>query len=186
MKFEDAQKDMNFSYYGGGTGVLVSGIVWSLAGLVALLHTEVASMLTLFIGGMFIFPAGMLIAKMLKRPGKHLPQNPLGKLAIESTLILFVGLFLAYCVARLKIEWFYPIMLLTIGVRYLVFNTLYQLKTYWLLGVILMVSGMLCILLDADFMLGAFIGGITEIIFSFIILQQSKASVSTPISHPDS
>ena len=32
MKFEDAQKDMNFSYFGGGTGVLVSGLVWCIAG----------------------------------------------------------------------------------------------------------------------------------------------------------
>ena len=28
MKFEEAQKDMDFSYFGGGTGVLVSGMVW--------------------------------------------------------------------------------------------------------------------------------------------------------------
>lgn len=177
MKFEDAQKDMNYSYFGGGTGVLVSGIVWCIAGFVALLHTDVGSMLTLFFGGMFIFPVAMLLAKLLKRPGKHQAENPLGKLAIESTIILFVGLFLAFSVARLKAEWFYPIMLLTIGVRYLLFNTLYQLKTYWLLGVVLMVSGMLCILFNAVFILGAFIGGITEIVFSLVILQQSKTLV---------
>lgn len=36
MKFEEAQQDMNFSYFGGGTGVLVSGLVWCIAGVVAL------------------------------------------------------------------------------------------------------------------------------------------------------
>jgi hypothetical protein len=28
MEFEDAQNDMNFSYFGGGTGVLISGLVY--------------------------------------------------------------------------------------------------------------------------------------------------------------
>lgn len=175
MNIEAAQKDMKFSYYGGGTGVLVSGLVWCIAGIVALFYSNYSSMLTLFFGGMLIFPIGMLLAKALKRPGKHKPENPLGKLALESTVILFVGLFLAFSVARLQVEWFYPIMLLTIGVRYLVFNTLYGIKAYWLLGAVLMFSGMFCILLGADFMVGAFIGGITELVFALIILKQSKA-----------
>ena len=174
MKFEEAQKDMNFAYFGGATGVLVSGLVWCIAGFVALLYSNQSSMLALFFGGMFIHPLGMLLAKMLKRPGKHNPENPLGKLALESTVIIFVGLFLAFCVAQIKIEWFYSIMLLAIGVRYLIFNTLYGTRTYWLLGACLMLSGALSIVLDANFILGAFIGGVTEIIFSLVIFNQSK------------
>ena len=174
MKFTAAQEDMNYAYLGGATGVLVSGVVWCIAGLVALMYSNLSSMLTLFFGGMLIFPLAMLLAKALKRPGTHNPNNPLGKLALESTVILFVGLFLAFFVAKLQVEWFYPIMLLTIGVRYLIFNTLYGLKTYWVLGAVLMFSGMICILLGADFMLGAFIGGVTEIVFSVVIFKQAK------------
>ena len=51
MKFEEAQQNMNFSYFGGGTGVLVSGLVWCIAGVVALLYSNQTSMLTLFIAG---------------------------------------------------------------------------------------------------------------------------------------
>ena len=51
MKFEEAQQDMNLSYFGGGTGVLVSGLVWCIAGVVALLYSNQTSMLTLFIAG---------------------------------------------------------------------------------------------------------------------------------------
>jgi hypothetical protein len=177
MKFEDAQKDMNFAYFGGGTGVLVSGLIWCIAGLVGLLYTNQYSMLTLFFGGMFIFPLSLLLAKMLKRPGNHDPRNPLSKLALESTILLFVGLFLAFIVAKLQVEWFYPIMLLTIGVRYLLFNTLYGIKIYWILGAILMFSGAACIILNADFIIGAFVGGITEILFSVIILNYSKKAL---------
>lgn len=177
MKFEDAQKDMNFSYFGGGTGVLVSGLVWCIAGSVALLYSNQLSMLTLFFGGMFIHPLATLLSKSLKRSGNHDPKNPLGKLALESTIILFVGLFLAFYIAKLQVEWFYPIMLMIIGVRYLVFNTLYGIKTYWILGILLMLSGMLCILLNANFVIGAFIGGVTEILFALVIFSQSKGLV---------
>ncbi|NMP32002.1 hypothetical protein HII17_10525 [Thalassotalea sp. M1531] len=174
MNIEQAQKDMSYAYFGGATGVLVSGLVWCIAGTVALTMTHLASMFTLFIGGMFIHPLAMLLSKLLNRPGNHDARNPLGKLALESTVILFVGLFIAFFVAKHQIEWFYPIMLLSIGVRYLIFNTLYGAKVYWLLGVILMISGVLCILLDANFAVGAFIGGITEVLVSLIIFTQSK------------
>jgi hypothetical protein len=40
-----------------------------------------------------------------------------------------------------------------------------------------MLAGVLCIVLNANFMLGAFIGGVTEIIFSIIIFKQSKDMV---------
>ena len=174
MNFAAAQKDLHQAYYGGGTGVLVSGVVWCVAGVVALLYSNQTSMLTLFFAGMLIHPLGLLLAKLLKRSGSHRADNPLAHLALESTVILFVGLFLAFVVAQLQVDWFYPIMLLIIGVRYLLFNTLYGSRIYWLLGMVLMLAGTLCIVLEADFMLGAFIGGITEIIFSVIILVQAK------------
>jgi cell division protein FtsX len=131
-------------------------------------------MFTLFIGGMFIHPLAMLLSKALKRPGKHDPQNPLGKLALESTIIVFVGLFLAFYVSKLQIEWFYPIMLMIIGVRYLIFQTIYGSKLYWALGAVLTLAGVYCILLGASFLIGAFIGGLTEILFAFAILHQSR------------
>jgi hypothetical protein len=37
-----------------------------------------------------------------------------------------------------------------------------------------MISGILCILSGDDFVIGAFIGGVTEIVFSFVIITQSK------------
>jgi len=74
---------------------------------------------TLFFGGMLIHPLSMLLSKLLKRPAKHRSENPLAKLAIESLGLLLVGLFLAFTVAKLQPDLFYPIILLTIGSRYL-------------------------------------------------------------------
>jgi hypothetical protein len=174
MNFKHAQNEMNLVYFGGFTGVLVSGLVWCIAGVVGLFYSHFTSMLTLFFGGMLIHPLGLLLVKILKRTGQHSSENPLAKLALESTFILFVGLFIAFSVAKLHVQWFYPIMLLIIGVRYLVFNTLYAAKIYWLLGAVLMIAGMLCMLFEVDFIIGAFIGGIVEIIFSGLIFHLSK------------
>ena len=173
MKFNEAQQNMQYSYFNGSLGVFISGIVWCIAGGVAIFSSNFHSMLALFFGGMFIHPLSILLAKALKRPGKHKATNPLGNLAIETTVILFVGLFLAFYVAKLKVEWFYPVMLLTIGVRYLMFNTLYGNKLYWILGASLMASGIGLILLEFSFVVGAFLGGIIEIAFSLIIFNQT-------------
>lgn len=68
-------------------------------------------------------------------------------------------------------------MLMIIGVRYLAFNTLYGVKTYWALGHVLILSGILCIFLGGHFVIGAFVGGITGFIFLLVIFMQSKDSV---------
>ena len=174
MNFEAAQENMKDAYYGGSTGVFASGLVWCLAGIVAIFSSQYNSMLTLFFGGMFIHPLGMLFSKILKRAGNHHSDNPLGKSALENTIIIFVGLFLAFSISQSHIEWFYPIMLMIIGARYMTFQTLYGLKIYWLLGAILMMSGVGGILLNTSFIVGAFVGGGLEVIFSFIILRQSS------------
>ena len=46
MNFKDAQKDMNFSYFAGAPGVLVSGLVWCIAAFVALLYSNQLSIFT--------------------------------------------------------------------------------------------------------------------------------------------
>ena len=176
MIFKAAQADMRYGFLNGAPGVFVSGLVWCIAGIASLLYSEQASMLTLFVGGMLIHPLAVLLSRAFKRPGKHRSDNPFAHLAIESTIILFVGLFLAFSIAQLKLNWFYPVMLLTIGVRYLLFNTLYGLKIYWLLGTVLMLGGVACMMLELSFAFAVFAGGLIEICFSFIIYLQSKDS----------
>ncbi len=174
MDFKLAQDDMRYSYFGGGTGVFASGLIWCIAGITALLYSNHISMWTLFFGGMFIHPLGMLFSRVLKRPGNHKSNNPLAVLALEGTIIIFVGLFLAFFVAKHQVEWFYPIMLMAIGVRYLTFNTLYGTKIYWFLGMTLVLSGMLCIMFETQFVTGAFIGGIAEVLLSLIIMYRAR------------
>jgi hypothetical protein len=181
MEFTESQTDMRKAYYSGATGVLASGVVWLIAGIVGTSFSSTLSMLTLFIGGMFIFPLSIIGAKLLGRSGKHASNNSLRHLAIESLAILFAGLFLAYCIAQYNVELFYPIMLLTIGSRYLAFQTLYGLRIYWLMGLLLMVVGISSTMLHLPFIYGAYIGGLIEVIFAMIIFLQSKVDVKAPL-----
>jgi hypothetical protein len=169
MNFKDAQQDMRQSYFGGASGVIVSGVVWLIAGIAALVTTERISVMSLFLGGMLIHPLAIVISKALKRSGKPKKENPLSALSLESTFLLFFGLFIAFAVFQIRPNWFYPILLLIIGGRYLIFSSIYGMRIYWILGMILALSGIVSIYLDLTFCKGAFIGGITEVVFACIV-----------------
>ena len=169
MSIADAQRDMRSGYYGGAPGVLASSVAWLVAGAVALLFSPVRAIWALFIGGMFIFPVGVLIAKLLGRAGTHSRGNPLGALAMETTVLLMVCLPLAFVAALYRIEWFFPAMLLAIGGRYFTFATLYGLRIFWALGGILMAVAFALVAVPMQPAVGAFAGGLIELAFAAIL-----------------
>ena len=176
MDIQAAQSDMRQAYFGGGAGVLASGLVWLSAGIVTFTSTTQISVLIFFFGGMCIHPLGIAISKVFKRTGQHRKGNPLASIAIESTVLLFVGLFLAYIVFQVEPNWFFPTMLMIIGARYTLFQTLYGIRTYWILGGLLILTGMACLMLSAPFYAGALLGGAVELIFAFVIMGGQKGN----------
>ena len=176
MEISHAQKDMREAYYDGATGAFISGLVWLAAGIVAMIISLKPAMATLFFGGMVIFPLSKLLSKALGRSGAHTKGNPLGKLAIESTFGLFMGLFIAFAVSLRLPEWFFSIMLIVIGVRYFVFSTVYGLRIYWVFAGVLCVSGVFCIILQYPSKFAALAGGIIEILFAIVIRVMAKRS----------
>lgn len=176
MNLDDAQKNMRDAYVGGGPGMLVSGIVWVIAGAVGQFVGVQAAVLTLFFGGMLIVPVSQQIDKQLGRAGAHEPGNPLSFLALEGTFLLFIGLFIAYMVVNIEPSFFFPIMLLIIGGRYLTFQTIYGMRLYWIIGGLLAVAGGLCLSFNAPFAWGGFIGGAIEIIGSIVIIRQTMSA----------
>jgi hypothetical protein len=170
MTISDAQKDMRASHVGGSGGMIVSGIVWLVAGIVSVTTTSLASVATLFFGGMTIYPLGVVVARMLGGSGQHQKNNPMATLALETTVLLYIGLFVAFSVYQQWPIWFFPIMLVTIGGRYVIFSTIYGMRLYWLLGAVLILAGGALILVDTAFPLGAFVGGGIEIVFGLLTL----------------
>ncbi|MEP4531919.1 MAG: hypothetical protein ABJ004_02455 [Cyclobacteriaceae bacterium] len=183
MNFGEAQKDMRDAYLSGSSGVLISSLVWLTAGIFAIFTTKQTSFIVFFIGGMFIHPIGILIAKFLNRSGKHLKGNSLGILAMGSTVIVFIGLFLGYSFFQTRPNWLFPIMLITIGVRYLIFQTIYGMKIYWILGLILIASGLLGLYSNQPFYTFGIIGGMIEFLFSILIFRIDKKTFKLRSEH---
>lgn len=173
-ELRDAQADMRHGYCGGGAGMLASALVWLAAGIVALRVAPQAAVWTLVIGGVAIHPAGMAIARLLGRPGTHRKGNALAGLAGASTVWLIASLPLAYATAQLRIEWFFPAMLMVIGSRYLVFETLYGLPVYRHCGFALLAAGLgLGWAMPAP-ALSALAGGAIEAVFAIAILLRDR------------
>jgi len=178
MNIKEAQQDMQSSYLGGAPGALVSGSIWIIAGIVAVYSTAQTSLITFFFGGMMIHPLGILLSKSFKRSGKHQEENPLAKLALESTLLLFIGLFIAFAIFQIQSAWFFSIMLLIIGSRYVLFQTIYGMKVYWIFGLVLIVVGVICLISDQAIYMAAILGGVIELVFAFVIIRLEKASMN--------
>ncbi|KMT66944.1 hypothetical protein XM47_02265 [Catenovulum maritimum] len=68
--FKQAQQDMNKAYFYGVPGIICSGTVWLVAGLIAFFYQANAGIGTLIFGGMVIFPLSVLICKLLGYSGK--------------------------------------------------------------------------------------------------------------------
>ena len=182
LTFEAAQSDMRHGYLWGAPGVLVSGLVWLAAGLVALLVSDKTAVLVLLFGGAAIHPLAVVLTKVLGHPGRHCAGNKLGGLAAEGTFWLLAGCAIAYGMHVLRIEWFFPAMLLVIGGRYLTFQTLYGLRLYWVCGALLCAAGLALALVRAPAVAGAFAGAAIELIFAALLFVQARgvASASKP------
>lgn len=169
MTIADAQRDMRYGYAGGAAGMFASAMAWCVAGLVALNGTPKQAVVALFIGGMLIHPVGVLLTKLLRRPGAHAKGNPLATLAMESTIMMIMCFPLAYGASLVRPEWFFPAMMMIIGGRFLLFATMYGMKTYWICGATLGIASWLLFKSGAPLPVGAFTGMSIEASFSVVI-----------------
>ncbi len=159
-----AQQDMRTAYGYGSTGIFSSGLVWLCAALAVMIYGVTTGMWTLIIGGMMIFPLSMLIGKLTGISGKHNPQNPLAKSAMEGTVWMLMCIPMAYGLSLVRPEWFFQGMLLIIGGRYLSFTTLYGMKIYWLMGALLGAAAFLLFALQAGAFYSSLTGAVIEIL----------------------
>ena len=172
-----AQRDMRVSYYNGMPGVVSSGSVWLIAGIVAMLNKPMSGILTLVFGGMLIFPIAVVLCKVLGATGKHSKGNPLAPLAIEGTLWMLLSIPIAIGAAFYKLEWFFPAMMLVIAGRYLTFSTMYGLRIYWFFSTALVIGSVVLLMFNAPAYSGAFVGAGIEYSFAvaiFILCKKEK------------
>lgn len=174
MEIQKAQADMRHGYLGGAPGLFASAAMWLAAGGVAAGGFAKHAVIVLFVGGMLIHPLAVLACKLAGRPGAQAKGNPLGALALESTVILLLGVMLSLLLAQFRLELFFPAMLLVIGGRYLVFQTLYGRRIYWICGGTLAAFGTLAAMLKLPASTTALAGGCVEVVFGTIVLAQER------------
>lgn len=172
---KQAQEDMRDAYFNGATGVVVSGAVWLTAAALCATFSNRVGVYALLAGGAFIFPLSVLLSKLLGRRGFHASGNPLGTLASESTFWLITGVAVAFGVYLLRVEWFFPAMLLAIGARYLTFQTVYGLRVYWYLGAALCSLAFAAVTLQLSPSSAALAGGLLEISFAIALFRQRRS-----------
>lgn len=186
MQIAAAQHEMATAHVRGAPGVFVSGMVWLVAGWFWARHGVADGFYALFLGGILIFPGSLLLSRLVFRAPKASAGNPLERLALESTAFLFAGLLLAFWFVRVAPELVFPAMAVTIGVRYLVFRTIYGNPVYWVLGGTLAVIGaglaMAPVTLPVNL---ALIVGAIEVVLSLVILLTGKSAGSGKAVHPD-
>ncbi len=88
---------------------------------------------------------------------------------------MLFALPLVYAVSRLRVEWFFPAMLMVIGGRYLTFATVFGLRLYWALGGALALVSYVLVASHAAFAVGAFAGAATECLFAVLLLATARA-----------
>src|SRR5688572_4900494 len=104
--FRQAQADMGKGYANGSVGIIVSGVTWLISAIVSYQFSPAQAIWVLFIGGMFIYPVGVLLSKAIGLTGAHTKGNPLGNLAMEGTIFMLMCLPLAFLLSRQQPEWF--------------------------------------------------------------------------------
>lgn len=170
MVLNDAQREMSAGYNGGATGILVSGLVWLVAGFIARQHGIASGFTALFFGGMLIFPLSLMLSRVVFKAPSVSVSNGLNRLAMEGTVMLFAGIIMAYALIKVQPNVAFPAMALAMGARYFTFRTLYDELLYWPLGGLIMLAGGAEILglaqLGEGF--GLLVGGI-EIVFAVLI-----------------
>lgn len=174
MTVAQAQADMRRGYHSGATGILASSMAWFVAAGFAAVGSPGQAIWALLIGGVFIHPVGLLIARALGSRGTHEKGNAFGLLAGASTFWLVFCLPIAYVLSLAQPGLFFPAMLLIIGGRYLVFGTLYGMPLYWALGLALAGAGCALAVLQASVFTGALAGAVLEAGFAIACLVQHR------------
>lgn len=141
MLISEAQADLRRAYVGGGPGVLVSSAIWFAAASVEQAQGIAAGFVALFIGGMAIFPVSKLICRFVFRRSNESLVNPLGMVALESTVAMIGGLFAAWLFVSTKPMLVFPLAAIAVGTHYGVFKTIYGDRSFWVLTAIITTIG---------------------------------------------
>ena len=184
MDIQDAQREVRSVYIGGFWGQLVTSIIWLVSATVGTWVTPKASILTVVIGGFFIFPLTQVLLRLSGRPASVSRQNQFNSLGMQVAFVLPFSMLLLVPVGHYRLNWFFPALMVLVGAHYLPFASLYGMRMFLVLSGILIAMGVVIALYLAEtFSLGAWVAGL--VLFAFAWIGRSIAIGEAPASFTD-
>jgi len=182
MNIQDAQREVRSVYVGGFVGQLVSSVIWLVSAALGTWVTPKASILTVVIGGFFIFALTHMLLRLSGRRASVSRDNPLNSLGMQVAFVLPFSMLLLLPVGFYKLNWFFPALMILLGAHYLPFATLYGMRMFLFLAGIMIVMGVVIALwFSGTFSLGAWATGLT--LFAFAWIGRSIATGEAPSTH---
>lgn len=169
MNLNGYKREIRSAFLGGFAGQLVSGIIWLVASGISLWVAPRYGMAVLFFGSMLIFPITQLTLRWIGRPGKVGADNGLWQLGSQIAFTVPINFLLVGAATLYREAWFFPAAMIVVGSHYLPFITLYGMRMFGLLAVVLVFAAIALGLYGPSiFSLGGWMTGILLIIFAFI------------------
>jgi hypothetical protein len=169
MDILDAQREVRTHFVGGFFSQLVSGTLWLVSAGLATWGTARQAILTLVLGGFFIFPMTELLIRLSGNRGSLRPDNGLRHLGMQVAFVLPLSMPLLAPVSQYRLTLFYPAMMVLVGAHYVPFVFLDGMRMFALLAGLLVAGGMAIAMYRPDsFAVGGWYTGIVLLGFAMV------------------
>ena len=180
MDVQDAQREVRSVYVGGFWGQLVSSVIWLVSAALGTWVTPKASILTVVIGGFFIFLLTQMLLRLSGRRASVSRANPFNSLGMQVAFVLPFSMLLLVPVGHYDLNLFFPALMVLVGAHYLPFASLYGMRMFLFLAGILIAMGVLVArYFPGAFSLGAWVTGLTLFVFAWIGRSIAAGEAST-------
>ena len=143
-----------------------------------------ASILTVVIGGFFIFPLTQLMLRLSGRRASLSRENPFKNLGMQVAFVLPFSMLLFVPVGLYNLNWFFPALMVLLGAPYLPFATLYGMRMFlFLAGFLIAVGVVVALRFSETFSLGAWVAGLALFVFAWIGRAIAVGEASAPSTH---
>lgn len=186
MDIPDAQREVRSVYVGGFWGQLVSSVIWLVSATLGTWVGPKASILTVVVGGFFIFPLTQMLLRLSGHRAFLSGENSFTSLGMEVAPGLPFSMLLLVPVGLYNLNLFFPALMILLGAHDLPFATLYGMRMFLVLAGILIAMGVVIAHnFSGMFSFGAWFTGLALFILAWIGRAVAVGEASARSTHSD-